>query len=122
MRIAALVLLAAVPCAAQITATPNLRARIDFYAGTNLNLRGYALDAFDRNNVKIIDWDQRLIGKPAPTNNAQLPSDAVAKAWKEAQKTDHEKEREAVDSLEKLQAEVIALRKEIEALKKEKQR
>lgn len=125
MRVLAVILLVASTAhAGDIARSLNPRARIDHYIGRDTKGEGYMLDEIRTQTgivIRISGWDAQRLGKPEPTEK-DLASEAEAVAWLAGQKTDADKDREKVDSTDKLQAEVIALRKELEALKKEKQR
>ena len=125
MRVLALILLtASLAQAGDIARSLNPRARIDHYIGRDTKGEGYMLDEIRTATgivIRITGWDARRLGKQEP-KESDLVSESEAIAWLAAQKTDADKDREKVDSADKLRDEVIALRKELEALKKEKSR
>ena len=122
MKILLLFFAIASVASAQLVSNPHLDIQVMHYAGTT-NKTWYLDGIKGVNDMQVHGtWDERKIGKPKPTSMAQLASVEVAMAWLNSLKTDADKDREKVDSTDKLQAEVIALRKELEALKKEKQR
>lgn len=115
-RLLAILLVSASTASAAITSSAHLRDRIDMYIGRVSD--EYTLDARDMKNVRILNWDAAKLGKPMPKDDADLPTDAQARAWRESKKSDNDKDRESVDNLDKLAQEVIRLRKEVESLKK----